>query len=87
MKSFAPFERTRAPVIAAAAVAATGVFFAADMLGSGSAAQEFEKHTYMPVVTDDFQTIFKRTRRTRRSRSAGGLLESRYDSATIRPRT
>src|SRR5512133_466275 len=81
MKFLAAFRRTRAPVIAAAGVAATGVFFAADMLGSGSAAQEFEKRTYMPVVTDDFQTIFKRDtdERAQIKKRQADLLESRYD--------
>lgn len=94
MKFLAPSRRPRAPVIAAAGVAATGVFFAADMLGGGSVAQQLEQPpvergaprdagTYMPVVTDDFDTIFKRDtgEHAQIQKRQADLLESRYDLA------
>ena len=67
---------------ARAATAAIGALLAAQLCSTGTAAQEFEKRTsYMPVVTDDFQTIFKRDtdERAQIKKRQADLLESRYD--------
>ena len=66
---------------ARAATAAIGALLAAQLCSTGTAAQETGATSYMPVVTEDFQTIFKRDtdERAQIKKRQADLLESRYD--------
>lgn len=60
---------------------AVGAVFAAALLADGVAAQEYEKNTYSPVVTKDFDTMMKSdvADRSKFEKRHTELLQRRYD--------